>query len=58
MPYLDTLTENSFEPAATGCDGDDVGAEVAVGGVDTVAKVGLKIVVVGCDVTTGKRGAD
>lgn len=56
MTYLDTLTENSFEPAAAGCDdeGVDVEAEVDIGGVDTVAKVGLN----GCDVTIDIRGAD
>ncbi len=59
IAYLDTRTENSFEPAAAaavaGCDDVDAGVEeVAIGGVDTVGKVGRNIVVV--EVTIGIRG--
>jgi hypothetical protein len=58
ITYFDTRTENSFEPGATGCEDIDAEAEVAIGGVDTVDKVGRNIVVVGCDVTIGIRGVD
>jgi hypothetical protein len=60
VTYLGILTENSLEPGAAVCGGVDVdvGADVAVGGVDTVVKVCLNIAVPGCDVTIGKRGDD